>query len=346
MASIQSDSQKDFSKHLLDGLRPLSLGKLVSNPLVSCVKAQYKSIEATYDAILSQSFIKSHDEQKKGNEVVEPIFISFSYTHKGRIYRLKVPLFTLVPISYLEIQQVDLSFVADITVNSKDGIKGVFSQKQKNESLNRSFNGQCTIDYKINMGICDMTAGLASIFQLCQENVVVNPKDNTNPAGNNDSSNKGTIGSDLSSGSLRQTSQSGGNLSISGILRSIDKPRYTGTRSSSRRTYTSSSGGAISTSGILHSINTSRYFGSSSKRVGSSGGVISTSGILHSINTQRYVGSQSKQISSSRSLSYFHGILRSINRRRRPLEKYGKYRLGDVSNALKKKGKGKKGRKK
>lgn len=310
MASIQSDSQKDISQQLMDGLRPMSLGKLVSNPLVACVKAQYKSIEAAYDVILNQSFKKVQDNPKERKESVEPIFITFSYPYKGRVYQLKVPLFTLIPISYLEIQQANFSFAAELKVESSEGIKGVLCRK-RNESINRTAAGHCTIDYNINMGQCDMTAGLAAILQLCEENVVVDCIDLP----------------------IKQVGSSGGKLSTEGILHSINTPRYssyTSYRSSYSSRQSSSSGGELSLSGILRSIDTPRYgsytsYGSSysSRRVGSSGGNLSLTGILRSIDRARY-GSytsytssySSKYGGSSNGTLSLNGILQSINRRR------------------------------
>lgn len=343
MASIQSDSKKDISKQLLDGLRPMSLGKLVSTPLVSCVKAQYKSIEAAYDVILNKSFKKVQDTPEERKESVEPIFITFSYPYKGKSYQLKVPLFTLVPIPYLEIQHANLSFAADINVDSSEGIKGIVCRRN-NKSVNRTATGHCTIGYNINMGQCDMTSGLAAILQLCEENVVVDCVDlsnkqvdssDENPSIENvlqptDTSQNGrrysshtSYGSSYSS---KQVGSSAGNLSLRGIIHSIDIRRngsYTsyGSYNSSRRV--GSSGGNLSITGILHSIDTPRYSSSynsyTSKRVGSSGGALSLSGILHSINGGRWRQKGNvyiKRITSSGRPICVKALLQSINKRR------------------------------
>lgn len=339
MASIQSDSQKDILNQLQDGLRPLSLDKLVSNPLVSCVKAQYKSIEAAYDVILNQSFKKVQEYPKERKESIEPIFITFSYPYNGRIYQLKVPLFTLVPISYLEIQQANLSFAAALKLDSSEGIKGIIC-RNRNVSANKTATGHCTIGYNINMGQCDMPAGLAAILQLCEENVVVECNDLSTKRIGSSGGNLSTTGIlhsintsrySSSSYSSKRVGSSDGNLSLSGIIHSINTPRY-GSYTSYGSSYSSrrvgSSGGSLSITGILHSIDTPRYssytsYNSSytSKRVGSSGGALSLRGILHSITLRRwtYKGrARIIRIMSSGKPIYVRALLHSINKRRKP----------------------------
>lgn len=176
MASSEMNEEEKILQQLSDSLRPMSLKKMVANPLVSCVKAQYKSIEVAYNVLLNHSFNRYPQTGEGKGETIEPIYVSFSYIHNGRLYSLQVPLFTLIPYSFLEIRNVDLSFVADIHCDSEGETKGYIGSKSMKKNSHYAGKGNCSIEYKINMGQSDMTAGLASILQFCSENVVQKTK--------------------------------------------------------------------------------------------------------------------------------------------------------------------------
>ena len=99
-------------KVTFEGLTDIPFTHLISTPLKACVAAQNESHQTTI-AALQEMGIFSDESNKK-----TAAFIDFEFVKDGKRQKIVVPLITLVPISFFQINSVDISFKASIKSSS------------------------------------------------------------------------------------------------------------------------------------------------------------------------------------------------------------------------------------
>jgi hypothetical protein len=114
------------------GLVSLPFGDMIGAPLAACVDAQEQAAISTVNFIRRVGFA-----EKEPDKVVN---VTFRYTREGKSVELTVPLLTIVPIPYIAIDNVNISFKANIT--------GFEEEHQSDSDLQcRSENTNSAINY-------------------------------------------------------------------------------------------------------------------------------------------------------------------------------------------------------
>ena len=180
----------DVANKSIGTLQGLPFDNLIGGPLSACIQAQNDA------AMTSINFINNvclNEDKETGEK--SAIYVSFSFIQNGRKVVINVPLIAIVPIPYIAINSVDISFKA--TVNGvesesssteteyeskgnkkstrKSGlfrrktttINSTFSTKRDSKSTQDSkFSVEATIDVAVHAGQESMPAGMAKILEM------------------------------------------------------------------------------------------------------------------------------------------------------------------------------------
>ena len=103
-------------KQVVSALHSIPFGNIIGGPLAACVHAQAEASQTTLN------FIRGFTMTDSGIDVdgAEPVTVTFSFVMNGVPTLMTLPLMTLVPIPYMRIEHVNLSFTADITACSNE----------------------------------------------------------------------------------------------------------------------------------------------------------------------------------------------------------------------------------
>lgn len=180
----------DVANKSIGTLQGLPFDNLIGGPLSACIQAQNDA------AMTSINFINNvclNEDKETGEK--SAIYVSFSFIQNGCKVVINVPLIAIVPIPYIAINSVDISFKA--TVNGvesesssteteyeskgnkkstrKSGlfrrktttINSTFSTKRDSKSTQDSkFSVEATIDVAVHAGQESMPAGMAKILEM------------------------------------------------------------------------------------------------------------------------------------------------------------------------------------
>lgn len=116
--SQNSNSSIDYAalrKATLGGVTDIPFTHLISEPLRACVAAQNESHQTTIAALREMGVFSG----KENNQVASSV--GFEFVKDGRRQKIMVPLITLVPINFLQINAVNISFKATIKASSSWG---------------------------------------------------------------------------------------------------------------------------------------------------------------------------------------------------------------------------------
>ena len=180
----------DVANKSIGTLQGLPFDNLIGGPLSACIQAQNDA------AMTSINFINNvclNEDKETGEK--SAVYVSFSFIQNGRKVVINVPMIAIVPIPYIAINSVDISFKA--TVNGvesesssteteyeskgnkkstrKSGlfrkktttINSTFSTKRDSKSTQDSkFSVEATIDVAVHAGQESMPAGMAKILEM------------------------------------------------------------------------------------------------------------------------------------------------------------------------------------
>ena len=113
------------SRQVVSALNSIPFGNIIGGPLAACVQAQAEAAQTTLNYIRGFTMTESHLDV----EGAEPITVSFSFIMEGVPTRMTVPLMTIVPIPYMRIEHVDLSFTADIPACDNEKMEAKFASE-------------------------------------------------------------------------------------------------------------------------------------------------------------------------------------------------------------------------
>ena len=133
----------------LTALNGIPFGNMIGAPLSACIQAQQEAAVTTVDFIRSVGLntkttkttetVKDAEGKEQEVEVEieenEAIYVYFNFVQNGRKVNISVPLLTILPIPYIAINTVDISFKA--TVNGTESSSSTFSSSfEKNKEIN------------------------------------------------------------------------------------------------------------------------------------------------------------------------------------------------------------------
>lgn len=152
------------SEAMISHLKALPFDHIIGAPLMACIQAQNASAMAAWEAIREIGFEESGNG-KKGTE--EVAMVSFLFQQGGFTRKITVPLLTLIPIPYMQIDSVDLKFRADMSTTSEGKLTAKYSNTMDSEAARTSkYNVTNEIDINIHATTTGMPAGIARLLDI------------------------------------------------------------------------------------------------------------------------------------------------------------------------------------
>ena len=146
------------------------LSEMIRNTLSVCNTQQQKATEMAMEIIGRETFCD------KG-ERAEPVIVAFALQMNGQRYTMRVPLLSLVPLPFLQIDNADLSFFVSIMsskTNFRQGLKVALapSNKQISEAAESQFDIRNNIRVEIKAEAQQPSPGLARLLQIAAANAM------------------------------------------------------------------------------------------------------------------------------------------------------------------------------
>lgn len=180
----------DVANKSIGTLQGIPFENLIGGPLSACIQAQNDA------AMTSINFINNvclNEDKETGEK--SAVYVSFSFIQNGRKVVINVPMIAIVPIPYIAINSIDISFKATVNgVESESSsteteyeskgtkkstrktglfrkktttINSTFSTKRDSKSTQDSkFSVEATIDVAVHAGQESMPAGMAKILEM------------------------------------------------------------------------------------------------------------------------------------------------------------------------------------
>lgn len=180
----------DVANKSIGTLQGLPFDNLIGGPLNACIKAQNDAAKTSINFIDEVCLNKDEETGEKS-----AVYVSFSFIQNGRKVVINVPMIAIVPIPYIAINSIDISFKATVNgvesesssteteYESKENkkstrktgwfrkktttINSTFSTKRDSKSTQDSkFSVEATIDVAVHAGQESMPAGMAKILEM------------------------------------------------------------------------------------------------------------------------------------------------------------------------------------
>ena len=159
-------------------LQELDFNRILGAPLSACVNAQEEAAQATLQYLNEVVFTQAGDDDSS----LEPVTASFYFESAGQVHRIVMPLLLIVPVPYLQIDRVDLTFQATVTESrmnhdtrklslkakySAPGDSAEVSKETKAEYMNK----RC-IDINLSVTSADMPMGISKLLEIFNNQLV------------------------------------------------------------------------------------------------------------------------------------------------------------------------------
>lgn len=159
-------------------LQELDFNRILGAPLSACVNAQEEAAQATLQYLNEVVFTQAGDDDSR----LEPVTVSFYFESAGQVHRIVMPLLLIVPVPYLQIDRVDLTFQATVTEShmnhdtrklslkakySAPGDSAEVSKETKAEYMNK----RC-IDINLSVTSADMPMGISKLLEIFNNQLV------------------------------------------------------------------------------------------------------------------------------------------------------------------------------
>lgn len=159
-------------------LQELDFNRILGAPLSACVNAQEEAAQATLQYLNEVVFTQAGDDDSS----LEPVTVSFYFESAGQVHRIVMPLLLIVPVPYLQIDRIDLTFQATVTESrmnhdtrklslkakySAPGDSAEVSKETKAEYMNK----RC-IDINLSVTSADMPMGISKLLKIFNNQLV------------------------------------------------------------------------------------------------------------------------------------------------------------------------------
>lgn len=159
-------------------LQELDFNRILGAPLSACVNAQEEAAQATLQYLNEVVFTQTGDDDSS----LEPVTVSFYFESAGQVHRIVMPLLLIVPVPYLQIDRVDLTFQATVTESRMNHDTRKLSLKAKysapgdsaevsNETKAEYMNKRC-IDINLSVTSADMPMGISKLLEIFNNQLV------------------------------------------------------------------------------------------------------------------------------------------------------------------------------
>lgn len=159
-------------------LQELDFNRILGAPLSACVNAQEEAAQATLQYLNEVVFTQAGDDDSS----LEPVTVSFYFESAGQVHRIVMPLLLIVPVPYLQIDRVDLTFQATVTESRmnhdtrKLSLKAKYSAPDDSAEVSKEtkaeyMNKRC-IDINLSVTSADMPMGISKLLEIFNNQLV------------------------------------------------------------------------------------------------------------------------------------------------------------------------------
>lgn len=193
-------TENNLSEDMNSTLRALPFSNIIGAPLKACIEAQAMAAKTSWRFIEEVGLQKNTETGEK-----EVVNVSFLFERQGQTSRISIPLLSIIPVPYLAVETVNISFKANITASktieeiheqtseSSANLKAhgklglgifsldtqfdaVYSSKKDSKATRESrYSIENTIDVAIQAVQDDMPAGLAKLLEFLNEGIQTTP---------------------------------------------------------------------------------------------------------------------------------------------------------------------------
>lgn len=157
-------------------LGALDFKRIIGAPLSACVSAQEEAAQATLEYINEVVFRRKDDDPDN----LEPVTVTFYFESAGVVNRLTIPLLCIVPVPYLQIEQVNLTFQATVTESSMSDdrlqLKAKYSSPgdsgEESDVSKAEYQNRRCIDVNLCVTAADMPMGISKILEIFNNQLV------------------------------------------------------------------------------------------------------------------------------------------------------------------------------
>lgn len=159
-------------------LQELDFNRILGAPLSACVNAQEEAAQATLQYLNEVVFTQAGDDDSS----LEPVTVSFYFESAGQVHRIVMPLLLIVPVPYLQIDRIDLTFQATVTESRmnhdtrKLSLKAKYSAPDDSAEVSKEtkaeyMNKRC-IDINLSVTSADMPMGISKLLEIFNNQLV------------------------------------------------------------------------------------------------------------------------------------------------------------------------------
>jgi hypothetical protein len=158
--------------NITNKLASLDFKHIIGGPLKACVEAQEEAARASYDYITASLMEKDKD----GVADFKPVMMHFYFIMNGSYNELSIPLMSILPIPYMNIEHVDLNFQAEVTFsdksksNDKYELKACYPVFRDTTNIDTTTQSDITvrqnIDIKLRASTTDQPVGISKLIQV------------------------------------------------------------------------------------------------------------------------------------------------------------------------------------
>lgn len=165
-----ADNNNQLAEVVNKPLEELPFDHIIGGPLRACAEAQQEAAQATFEYI-TQMGLENDDT---GLAQYKPAMLSFIFVKDGVAQRIKVPLLSVIPVPYLLIDKIDLTFQATVTGCSQNSLTAKFAASSPNVSVNvkGDSSSQVTamenIDIRVSAMASEIPSGMAKLIEILQ----------------------------------------------------------------------------------------------------------------------------------------------------------------------------------
>ena len=160
----------DSKQQAVSAINSIPFGNIIGGPLSAAVYAQGDAAQTTINDL--QSAMMQQSDFEAGAS--EPVTATFSVFKDGARLQMAVPLLTLVPLPYMHIDDLNISFTADITGCENGKIEARYSSASRSEEVatETETTMQALIDVSVHASTQHMPPGMAKLLQVFGDQLV------------------------------------------------------------------------------------------------------------------------------------------------------------------------------
>ena len=149
-------------------IHSIPFGNLIGGPLSACISAQADAAQVALNYVRAVSMKRLDNGDNDDEAIFEPETISFSFVVNGQPRVMIVPLLTIIPVPFIRIEHVDLSFTADITASDKNKFEAKYTAPNREQTGEETTEVQVenVIEVDIHAVTSEMPSGLARLLEV------------------------------------------------------------------------------------------------------------------------------------------------------------------------------------